>query len=195
VEKKFEIIRRQIKDLAYELKCHYKSNKIQVPFDYDRISGATDALLEAKLASEAYERVFKDDPGVKVLTSYGFLQALFVLMNATNEAREAVNLESIKFFDSELKDILLARNRISGHPAWSYLNSRKKIGGTSSFHNFSNNDPTKICVTVYATRPPDQNEENFLAYKSMDVSELRSRTKKFIEPFLNDVLVKLKTLE
>src|SRR5216684_830467 len=67
--------------------------------------GATDALLDSSQAAACYGHFVSSNNGVKLLTCYGFLQALYVQQDAVKVLSRAVGLKWDPNNDKRLKEI------------------------------------------------------------------------------------------
>jgi hypothetical protein len=118
--------------------------------------GATDALLDASMAAEAFSRGVRSDPAIDLLICYGFLQALYIQQDAVWTLSRSVKLAWHPNDDPRIKDIREIRNRLTGHPALA-----EKLHPTSSaiiaYHDIR---PTGFHGHIYFERGSEKAEIN-----------------------------------
>lgn len=131
----FNSLRGEIHDVAERLRWRAHIREL---IDFNRLFGASDSLYESSLAADAYETSFRGGPANGVLIAYGFLQALFVMQDATRQLSHAVLKRDADIFSNpKLSKIRSARNRICGHLARADKESADGLGISSAFFPFA----------------------------------------------------------
>lgn len=138
-------------------------------------------IEDSDLAIRAYESLTEvSEVGIKYLTLYGLLQALFLQQNAVEHLCEALGVNASYKNYPKLKEVRKTRNVSTGHP------TKKESKGKKSFHFISRDSLAKTGFDLLSFSEKEDGK-----HSEISISNLIAEQRKFLPEILDKVTKEL----